>query len=464
MSLLDKAYDRSPAWFQNLGISLYGLKVYFREYGPKLREILRELEEREHYSYEELRQYQTERLRPLIRHCYENVPYYRRVMDEHKLTPSDIKSVDDLHKMPVLTAADVRDFNDDLVSRTANKRKLYHGFTGGTTGTPLHFYYNDTICLWKNAVDWRQKAWGGFKPGDRLGIFWGRVLMDTSSNKLPFWRHNWFLNQVLFSSYHLSPANMPLYIKQIRDYKMAALEGYPSTLAILAQFLLSKNQTLPLKAVFTSSETLYQHQRETIGRAFSCNVYDFYGMAERTVFATECSHHRGRHYNLDFGVTEILDDAHEPLPHDTMGRIVATGLHNYSMPMIRYRTGDVSSVRAESCTCGRAFPLMGEVTSRAEDIVTTPDGRYISFASLTLPVKMVAHIAESQIIQEEIDRLTVKIVRRSEYSDEDAMMVVAEFKKRLGEKMNIDLEYVDSIPRTKSGKFRYVISRVPLKV
>jgi phenylacetate-CoA ligase len=464
MSLTDKAYDRSPAWFQNLGISLYGLKVYMREYGPKLSRMLKELEEREHYSYDELRQYQTEKLRPLIRHCYENVPYYRRVMDQHKLTPADIKNVDDLHKMPVLTAKEVRDHNEELVSRTCNRSKLYHGLTGGTTGTPLHFYYDDAICLWKNAVDWRQKIWGGIRPGDRLGIFWGRVLVDTSSNNPPFWRHNWFLNQVLYSSYHLSPENMPRYIEQIRSYRTVALEGYPSTLSILARYLLSQGKTLPLKSVYASSETLYPHQREVISKAFECNVYDFYGMAERVVFATECSHHKGRHFNMDFGVTEILNDNFEPMGTDNMGRIVATSLHNYSMPMIRYRTSDVSSVRSDVCTCGRAFPLMGDITSRAEDIVTTADGRFISFASLTLPVKMVANIAESQIIQEEVDRLTVKIVRRPEFDDADAAMVVAEFQKRLGERMSIDLEYVESIPRTKSGKFRYVISKVPLKI
>lgn len=461
--ILEKIYNGAPAFLQNVGVSLYGLKLYFREYGRKFRKKLAEFEKNEWYSSEELKEYQSERLRTLIRHCYENVPYYRGVMDERKLRPEDIRSVDDLTKLPLLTRDGIRDNFDALIARNHRRSSLIMGHTSGTTGSPLEFLYDSNICLVKTVADWRQKKWAGINPGDRMAFFLGRVVVPISRKKPPFWRTNWVLNHIFFSSFHLSDENIDKYIEKLHQYAPLALEGYPSTVSIIARFLLSRKRTLPLKAVFTSSETLFPQQKEAIESAFECRLFDFYGLAERTMFATECDSHEGHHLNMDFGITEILKNDSQPAAPGEMGRIVTTGLYNFGMPLIRYQTSDITALKKEKCSCGREFPLMEDVTTKAEDIITTLDGRLISSSILTHPFKPMHNVAESQIIQEDRQNITIKIIKRPSYSDEDTQYLLKEFKERVGDGMNVRIEFVESIPRTSSGKFRWVISRVPLE-
>ncbi|UCE65288.1 MAG: phenylacetate--CoA ligase family protein [Candidatus Zixiibacteriota bacterium] len=460
---LENIYNLSPAVFQNACVSLYGLKLYFREYGKKFHRLLDKFEKMQWYSYEDLKEYQDKKLIGLVKHCYENVPYYRKVMDKNSIKPSDIQTVDDLHKFPVLTRKDIKNNFSSLIAKNYRRSELTIGHTSGTTGSPLEFLYDRRICLVKNVTDWRQKRWAGINPGDKIAFFLGRVVVPITRKKPPFWRSNWIMNHKFFSSFHLSGENIDTYIEELERFKPAALEGYPSTVYIIARFLLSRNKTLPLKAAFTSSETLYPQQREAIEKAFECELFDFYGLAERVIFATECAAHEGHHLNMDFGITEVVDKDDQPVNRGELGRIIATGLHNFGMPLIRYKTGDITALKPDKCSCGRNFPLMEDVTTKAEDIITTYDGRLISSSILTHPFKPMHNIAESQIIQEDLKNIRIKIVRLPKYSEEDTRYLTSELGKRLGGDMEIHVEYVDSIPRTKAGKFRWVISKVPLE-
>lgn len=315
----------------------------------------------------------------------------------------------------------------------------------------------------KNVADWRQKKLAGVKPGDPMAFFLGRVVVPITQSAPPFWRKNWLLNHLFFSSFHMSPKNLDTYLKELHQFKPVAVEGYPSTMYIIASYLLSTNQTFPVKAAFTSSETLFPHQREAIEKAFDCRLFDFYGLAERVMFATECEAHQGRHINDDFGITEIITADGRPAKPGEMGRIVATGLHNAAMPLIRYVTSDVTVLKQEACSCGRAFPLMEDITTKDEDIITTLDGRYISSSILTHPFKPMHSVEESQIIQEDREHIRIKIVKRPSYEDKDSQYLLEEFRKRVGDGMQVEIEFVEAIERTKAGKFRWVISKVPLR-
>jgi phenylacetate-CoA ligase len=459
----ESIYNHSPLLVQNLWVTLYGLKLYLREYGKRFNRLLEEFEKIEWYTEGELKEYQNEKLRLLIRHCYENVPYYREIMDKNRLTPTDIRSVNDLPKLPILTREEIRNEFPLLMAKNCKRSQLILGHTSGTTGSPLEFFYDKQICFIKNVVDWRQKKWAGINPGDKLALFLGRVVVPVTQKKPPFWRSNRILNHLFFSSFHLSVENLDKYVDKLEQFQPKAIEAYPSTAYILARFLLSRNKTQPLKAVFTSSETLFPQQREAIEKAFECKIFDFYGLAERVVFATECQAHEGHHLNMDFGVTEILAKDGQPASLGEMGRVVGTGLHNYCMPLIRYQTSDISAIKLKRCTCGRGFPLMEDVTTKDEDIVTTKDGRLISSSILTHPFKPMHNVTESQIIQEDREHIRIKIVRRPTYEEKDTRYLLEEFRKRVGGDTKIEIEFVESIPRTQAGKFRWVISKVPLE-
>lgn len=462
IDLLQSIYEASPAFIQNAGVSLYGLKIYWREHGSKFHRLLNEFESHLKWSDSELQAYQEDHLQRMIEHCYANVPYYRDLMQSNGLTPSDIRRVSDVSKLPVLTRQTVLENGDRLVAQNAHGRDKIVGHTSGTTGSPLRLVWDRHVCLLKTVVDWRQKRLAGINPGDRIAFFLGRQVAPLTQKKPPFWRHNWVMNHLFCSSFHLSPENLKFYFEKLTKFQPRALEGYPSTMSVLAAYLNQRNETFPLHAVFTSSETLQESQRMAIERAFACKVFDFYGMAERVVFAIECEQHNGKHINSDFGLVEISGNAGNVPRTNQLGRIIATGLHNFSMPLIRYETSDVTSLEVSPCRCGRSMPLMSGVTTKDEDIVVTPDGRYVSSSILNAVTHHLINVAESQIVQEDRNRIVMYVVPRETYSAVDTKFILESLQKVLGADVLVSVEMVESIPRSANGKFRWVISKVPL--
>jgi len=461
-AFLQSIYKHSPFFLQDLGVSLYGLKVFFREYGRKFERLLAEFEHHLNWTPAQLEEYQSERLRLLVEHCYQHVPYYRQVMEERKLRPGDLRAVRDLEKLPLLTRQQVAENGERLIAVNARKADRIVGHTSGTTGSPLRLVWDRQVCVFKTVVDWRQKRLAGISPGDPIAFFLGRQVAPLEQTRPPYWRHNRVLNHLFCSSFHLAPENLPAYFEKLARFRAKAIEGYPSTISILAGYLNRRGETFPLKAVFTSSETLLTAQRKSIERAFACRVFDFYGMAERVVFATECREHGGKHFNTDFGLVEIADSRHSGGADGAMGRIVATGLHNYAMPLLRYETSDVTTLDTQACSCGCAFPRMSGVATKDEDIVVTPDGRYISSSILNATTHHLVNVAESQIVQEDLQRVEMRVVRGPGYQDGDTQFIINALQEVLGDEVKVSVVFVKSIPRTAAGKFRWVISKVPL--
>jgi phenylacetate-CoA ligase len=246
-ALLKKIYEISPALIQNLMVTGYGLKLYRREFGRKFNRALKEFGERQWFPRERLKEYQEERLRLLIKHAYENVPYYNEVMKGRKLTPDDITTVEDLPRLPVLTREIVKDRLDDLVDKNTKRSQLIDGSTNGTTGSPLKLYWDNRVCLIKNVVDWRQKQVAGITLDDKMAFLFGREVVPIKRNKSPFWRYNWLFNHLYFSLFHFSSKTAPDYIDQLFAFRPRAIEGYPSSLSLLARNMIDMNKTFPTR-------------------------------------------------------------------------------------------------------------------------------------------------------------------------------------------------------------------------
>jgi phenylacetate-CoA ligase len=461
-ALLKKIYETSPALIQNLMVTGYGLKLYRREYGRKFRRALEEFVERQWHTKEQLKEYQEERLRLLVTHAYNNVPYYHEVMKERKLTPDDITTVEDLPRLPVLTREIVRDRLEDLVDKSAKRYKLISGSTNGTTGSPLKLYWDNQVCLMKNVVDWRQKKVAGITIDDKIAFVFGREVVPIRQIKPPFWRHNWIFNHLYFSLYHFSTKTASAYIDELFSFKPRAIEGYPTSLYLLAKSMIDMKRTFPLKAVFCSSEPLLPHQRQIIEKAFDCKLYDCYGMAERAVYAIECEH-AGKHLNSDYSIVEILDNDFSAVEIGQTGRIVTTALHSFSMPFIRYRTSDTTALLPDDCSCGRGFPLMKNIAVRDVEIMTTTDGRYIVPAIISGIYDHLTGIRELQFVQEDRKLIVMNLVKSPTYSDSDRQYLLGEMKRIMGDDMELRIKFVDHIPRTAGGKYRWMISKVPLQ-
>jgi len=460
MNLEKDIYSNSPIFLQNFLLNIKACELYFERYGKKFRNCFKEFDKNQWLSEIELCEVQNSKLGDLVRHAYDNVQYYREIMNSMKLVPADIQSVEDLHKLPILSRDHVKKNAKALISKSYPKMLLRHGHTSGTTGSPLDFHYDIQTCVAHLAAVWRQKNWAGMGFNDEIATFQGRVIVPLHQKKPPFWRKNYINKQLFFSSFHLNMQTLPCFFDKLNEENIKFIEGYPSNIYILALYLLKKKQTFPVRAVLTSSETLFENQREAIEKAFQCKIFNYYGMAERAVFASECPEHSGHHLNSDYGITEFLDSNDEPVEKGKFGRIVATSLYNYAMPFIRYQTNDSCSLKIDKCPCGCNFPLMDDIATKNESIVTLPDGRLISPSVLTHPFKPIHNIIESQIVQEEIDKLTVRVVRGEKYTRQDEDKLLAAFHERLGGQVSIDIQYVTTIPKTKSGKFKWVVSNI----
>lgn len=462
MSGLQAIYDKVPYWLQHLLLNAHAFRIHRERYGKPFKRAFDELQQTQWFSPEQIHKYQTKRLQALVKHAYNTVPFYRKYYDKHGVLPEDIKTLKDISRLPLITREIVREAGGELISSQYSTRTLIHGHTSGTTGSPLSFYWDKQTCVYTNAVDWRQKLWAGVRYGDRIALLLGRTIVSTNKAAPPFWQHDRIHNMLWMSSFHLSESYLPSYVKKLRQYRPAAIEGYPSTVYILARYLQKVGETLPVKAVFTSSETLMPLQRAVIEERFEAPVFDFLGMAERVVFATQCAEAKTYHLNFEYAVNEIVDADGNAVEAGKEGYLVGTSLLNYGMPFIRYKTSDITAIDTEPCSCGRYMPRLKGVTTKDEDIVVTPEGKLVSSSVLTHPFKPLDAVYESQIVQEQIDLLRIKIVRREDYSESDSALLIAALRERVGPTMRIELEFVENIPRTKSGKFRWVISKVPL--
>lgn len=457
MGVAEEIYRRAPVWMQNIFLNLYALRIEQQRYGKSFRQLLDRWERSQWWEPERIQRWQDDRLSRIVDYAYENIPFYRKRFREHSVRPEDVEGVTHLSRLPILTKDQVRAAGREL---TNGDRNLVHGHTSGTTGTPLDLWYDRGMCVVNNAADWRQKMWAGMRPGDWLGLLLGRIVVPLEQQEPPFWRVNRIHNQVWFSAFHLTSEHLPAYAEEMRRRGLRYLEGYPSTLYVVAKHLLDQGERLPLVAVFTSSETLHAVQREVIEEAFCCTLYDFYGLAERIAFAGECEEHEGKHLFQEYAVTEIVDDDGRPVPAGERGWLTGTTLWNRGMPLLRYRTSDMSRKLVDGCPCGRGLGRISAVTTKAEDIVVTPEGRFVSPSVLTHPFKPFHQLEKSQIIQEERDRVVVKLVAGPEFTHEDERSLLRGLRERLGDSVAVESVRVEEIPPDSSGKFRWVISKV----
>ena len=451
----------------SLFLSIKGFAVNTIKYNKEFYRVLDRLEKSQWYSQEKLKGLQDTKLSKLIAHAYENVPYYNRLFKKHGIRPNDIKCTEDLKKIPLLSKDALRASPQDFVAANCNRKMLASGWTTGTTGTPVNALRSRVSITFENAVLWRQKKWAGIDVGCRKtavwGTIWDNVIVPSSIKSPPFWRRNISDNQLLFSYYHMSDDTLPLYFKKMREFKPDFIEGFPSTILTLSDFLKRHNKTFPVKGIFTSSEPLYDEHRKEIEEQFETRVFDHYGQAERVVAASDCPEHSGLHVHYEYGVLEIIKDNCAVSPGEN-GEIIGTGLNNYAMPLIRYRTGDIARFASAPCPCGRKMPLLQSVDGRKADSIVTPDGRVIPGGGLMGAFHGIKNIGRSQIVQEDANSIIVRIVRNREESGVDTARLISNLKKCVGEDIRIEVDITDSLSERNTIKHRWVVSKVKMDI
>ena len=433
-------------------------------YGKVFRETYAFLQESQWWSREKLEAYQMFQLSKLLRHAYENVAYYRKIFDERGLKPKDIQNFHDLKKLPYLTKEIIRENLHDLIAQNYPKSKLEYVRTGGTTGIPLGFYVDKCIADSKEFA-FILTMWNrvGFKIGDKRVVLRGHF---PYASREKFCKYNPIEKTLQFSSIHMSDETLPTYIKKIRNFQPDFLHVYPSTITILAKFM-SRNNIEPfpsVKALLCGSENIYPWQRKFLEEIFHCRVYSWYGHGEKCVLAGVCEKSNYYHIFPEYGFVELYSKDGSPVEKENeLGEIVATGFNNYATPFIRYKTEDIAVNSKQNCSCGRNYSLLRKIEGRRQDFFVDKTGSLITFNCSDESTWSVTHkINDFQYVQDSPGKVLLNIDARSKFTISDIEQIKRDFLKYYSD-FNIDIKFVETISRTETGKFRYLIQNLPIE-
>jgi phenylacetate-CoA ligase len=408
-------------------------------------------------SRETLRNFQTRRLRALVRHAYERVPYYRRLFDRAQLIPQDIRTLDDLQRIPTSQKIDFRDLPEaDVVARGVDPGRIVKYPTSGSTGVPMvvrctlfesrllqAFRMQVMMRLGLRMTDRRSfvlTVKGADRPGilEKFGLFRGK-----RTNAL------WPRERI---------------VADFREWKPDVIRGYPSALSSLASELTDDDRTqIHPRFITTDSENLTPHMRLQIEQGFGVPVFDIYDCFECNVIAWQCPTRRQYHVADAAVIVEILQDG-RPVSTGESGEVVITPLHSWAAPLIRYRIGDLVERGLDRCPCGAPNSCIAQVQGRLQDRFALADGRHIHpqlFATLIYP--LLPNLRRYQIVQEQIDRIVVRLqpVPTAPPSPAQVEKMKQSMTRDLGSAIRLDVELVENIPSEPSGKFRTFRCLVP---
>ncbi len=443
---------------------LYSIIPFYFRFSKTFWKTYDFLQKSQYWSREKLEEYQMQQLQNLLNHCYVNVPYYRRIFDERRLLPKDIRSFRDLRKLPCLTKDIIMKELNNLIAKNIPKSKLASLRTSGSTGIPLILYHQKVIAdSIESAFIWRMWNWSGYKIGDRCVILRENTPKKSARDKENWWEWDPIYNYLILSPHQMTEENLYKYVKKIREFKPTAIQALPSLIFILASFMERHGIACvsSLKAILCCSETLFSWQREIIERVFKCRVLDFYGQTEHVVLAGGCEINNTFHIFPEYGITEIIGQSDEPVSQEgALGEIVGTGFYNYAMPFIRYRTKDIAVWTNERCNCGRAYHLLKRIEGRLQDFVVSKTGHLIPLT--TIPYSFINNVWQFQFYQEVQGEVILRIVRMPDYTVKDSQYILATLKEKMGDNVEFFIEFVDDIARSKREKYLYLIQKLPI--
>lgn len=404
-------------------------------------------------TLEDLNNFQAKMLYSSLKYAINNIPAYFKydIPNFNNFDPADL-----IRQFPIINKNKLISGKSDFYPGEGKKKPYWSlGKTSGTTGTPLEIFRSYSSVLYENVFIRRHWELSGFQNGDNRATMRGDLIVPIGRNTPPYWFFNYFDNQLLISSRHLRSGCFKDIADKLENFSPHILEAYPSTAYELAKYLEQENRILKIPFVYTGSEILYDYQRELISERFSCKVMDFYGMAERVAFASECIH-GNLHLNSDYSYVEILDKENNPTNDN--GYITGTTFHNLAMPLVRYQLSDITKRKKGKCSCGSVFPMIEPIQGKFEDIVYGGEDAPISPSVLTFAFKGLSNIRKSQVAQVEQHVWEVRIVPENCFSDEDKNMLINNIHQLVDPLITVKVKMVDDIPRESSGKYRWVVN------
>ena len=417
---------------------------------------------------EKIKQIQSEKLVKQVKHVWDNVPHYRKKMEEKGVTPEDIKSVDDLHKLPFLSKADLREtYPKGLLAVPQDQVVRIHS-TSGTTGKRVIAYYSQhDIDLWEDCCARAITAAGGTNEdvcqiSYGFGLFTGGAGLNGGSHK------------VGCMTVPISSGNTDRQIMFINDLQATILCCTPSYAAYLGERMQEMGygpDDIPLKAGIFGAEAWSEEMRHSIEKTMGIKAFDIYGLTELSGpgVAFECSEQKGMHVNEDHFIVEIIDpETEEVLPEGSQGELVFTAVDKEAFPMIRYRTRDICKVTREKCSCGRTLIRMAKPMGRSDDMLIIR-GVNVFPSEIETVLLNNGYAANYQIVVDRVnntDTLDVQVEMTPEMFNDNLGEVEArqsklsaDLKSMLGIKAKVSLLAPKSITRSEGKAVRVIDKR-----
>jgi len=422
---------------------IYGL-LYVT--GSKIPKYLKEIKRIEKLSREELKRYQEEKLKKLLLHAWENVPYYKKVLSESEVVVDGKVNLNSFDKIPILTKDIIRNEGKNLYSLDYRKRKFYTNSSGGSSGEPVTFIQDKHYDEWNIA----NKIWYKFIAGQDVGEkelrLWGSerdLLQGKESFRVRL--RNWLYHRKEFNSFKMSENEMKGYAKEWNKFRPSWIECYAQSVYGFAQFIKTNNLSIhpPKKGILTSAGTLYPEMKKLIEEVFHCNVYNRYGSREVGDMACGKDKLRLSVWNHHL---EVINN-----------RIYVTTLNNFSMPFIRYGIGDIGKMSKDRL-------WLEKIQGREMNMFKTKEGKLIPaefFIHFVGVVYNKGFISKFQVIQKDYDLIEIKVViKNKEEFNAYKKNIEKSIKQVMGKNCRIKWSFVKEIKTNKSGKYLYTISKV----
>lgn len=422
-----------------------------------LLQRLRELRAAQWFPRAQLHADRDRALQTLAQVSYAEVPFYRRLFDEAGVRPDEIRTPEDLRRLPIVTKDMLRAGFPEQVSRPTGQR-TYHCTTSGSTGKNFVVVRDPETEGYMRAALMLASEWAGWRIGDahvQAGMNLKRSLDRALKDAL--------LRCYYTSAYDLTDEHMDQVLDVMERRKVRHLWGYPSALYFVGKRALEVGWNRPLRGIVTWGDNVFAHYRSTLEQAFHTSVTDTYGCSDGFQVAAQCPHGTYHTYT-SHTIIEYVDDDGQPVPCGTLGNLLLTRLHPGPMPMLRYRVGDVGIEGPEEpCPCGRTFDRLDSIQGRDTEFVVTPDGNRLIVHFFTGLLENFLEIDCFQIVQETREAITLRLVPVAEPDDALAQRIVAALHAHGAQALRIDVEWVKEIPVAPTGKRRFVLSKIARK-
>lgn len=425
---------------------------------------LAELRESQWLSPEKMRELQEHKLRRLVHHAYRHVPFYRERMKQAGVHPDDVKTLDDLQKLPFLTKDDVRKhLYFDIMSDNHDKDEILKISTSGSTGEPFVCYVDRSQLEFRWAATLRAMEWTGWRFGDRQLRLWHQTLGMSKTQVVREVADAILSRRKFIPAYEMSDENLRDFVRQIESFQPVLMDGYAESFNFLARYLKEFGRlNVRPKGIISSAQSLPEASRKIIEEAFGCKVFDKYGSREFSGIAYECEAHEGHHVVGEGYIVEVLKDG-KPAQPGEVGEVVITDLNNFCLPFLRYRIGDLAEAMDQSkrCACGRGLPRLGPIQGRVQSIILGSRGQYVPGTFFAHIFKDYDHVVRQfQVVQEERGAIILRLVKGPRYSDETLDELLATLKKFLGSDMRIEVRFEENIEMVRTGKRLATVSRL----